>query len=48
METAAKAINGRVPFAPGTGSTNHEETLYLTKKAQEIGADAAACYSALL
>ncbi|MGI2832890.1 2,4-dihydroxyhept-2-ene-1,7-dioic acid aldolase [Bacillus cytotoxicus] len=41
METAAKAINGRVPFAPGTGFTNHEETLYLTKKAQEIGADAA-------
>ncbi|EEL48057.1 2,4-dihydroxyhept-2-ene-1,7-dioic acid aldolase [Bacillus cereus] len=41
MEAAAKAINGRVPFVPGTGSTNHEETLYLTKKAQEIGADAA-------
>lgn len=41
MEAAAKAINGRVPFIPGTGSTNHAETLYLTKKAQEIGADAA-------
>jgi 4-hydroxy-tetrahydrodipicolinate synthase len=41
METAAKAVNGRVPFVPGTGSTNHEETLYLTKKAEEIGADAA-------
>ncbi|WLD94819.1 2,4-dihydroxyhept-2-ene-1,7-dioic acid aldolase [Alkalihalobacillus sp. AL-G] len=41
METAAKAVNGRVPFVPGTGSTNHEETLYLTKKAKEIGADAA-------
>lgn len=40
MEAAAKAINGRVPFVPGTGSTNHQETLYLTKKAQEIGADA--------
>ncbi|PKR86573.1 2,4-dihydroxyhept-2-ene-1,7-dioic acid aldolase [Heyndrickxia camelliae] len=41
METAAKAINNRVPFVPGTGSTNHQETLYLTKKAQELGADAA-------
>ncbi|MGM7700799.1 2,4-dihydroxyhept-2-ene-1,7-dioic acid aldolase [Pseudalkalibacillus sp. Hm43] len=41
METAAKTVNGRVPFVPGTGSTNHQETLYLTKKAKEIGADAA-------
>ena len=41
METAKKKINGRVPFAPGTGSTNHQETLYLTKTAQEMGADAA-------
>lgn len=41
MEVAYKVINGRVPFVPGTGSTNHKETLYLTKKAQEIGADAA-------
>lgn len=40
MKTAAKAVNGRVPFVPGTGSTNHQETLDLTKKAQEIGADA--------
>lgn len=41
METAYKAIDGRVPFAPGTGSTNHAETMYLTRKAIEIGADAA-------
>ena len=41
METAKKKINGRVSFAPGTGSTNHQETLYLTKTAQEMGADAA-------
>lgn len=41
MENAKKVINGRVPFVPGTGSTNHEETMYLTKKAQEMGADAA-------
>ncbi|EZH67333.1 dihydrodipicolinate synthase [Bacillaceae bacterium JMAK1] len=41
MENAIRTINGRVPFAPGTGSTNHDETLYLTKKAEEMGADAA-------
>ena len=41
MEHAAKTIAKRVPFVPGTGSTNHEETLYLTKKAEEIGAEAA-------
>ncbi|AZU64917.1 2,4-dihydroxyhept-2-ene-1,7-dioic acid aldolase [Neobacillus mesonae] len=41
MENAAKTINGRVPFAPGTGSVNHQETLHLTKVAQELGADAA-------
>ncbi|SDI72217.1 2,4-dihydroxyhept-2-ene-1,7-dioic acid aldolase [Natribacillus halophilus] len=41
MENAMKTINGRVPFAPGTGSTNHDETIYLTKKAEEMGADAA-------
>ncbi|MED4205362.1 2,4-dihydroxyhept-2-ene-1,7-dioic acid aldolase [Neobacillus mesonae] len=41
MENAAKTINGRIPFAPGTGSVNHQETLHLTKVAQELGADAA-------
>lgn len=41
METAMKAVNGRVPFVPGTGSANHDETLYLTKKAEELGVDAA-------
>jgi 4-hydroxy-tetrahydrodipicolinate synthase len=41
MGKAAKVINGRVPFVPGTGSTNHAETLYLTKKAEELGVDAA-------
>ncbi|HHY72346.1 MAG TPA: 2,4-dihydroxyhept-2-ene-1,7-dioic acid aldolase [Bacillus bacterium] len=40
MENAARVINGRVPFVPGTGSTNYDETIYLTKKAKEIGADA--------
>ncbi|RSL33113.1 2,4-dihydroxyhept-2-ene-1,7-dioic acid aldolase [Salibacterium salarium] len=41
METTIKTVNGRVPVAPGTGSTNHAETLRLTKSAQEMGADAA-------
>ncbi|WP_409301051.1 2,4-dihydroxyhept-2-ene-1,7-dioic acid aldolase [Peribacillus sp. SCS-155] len=41
METAMETIGKRVPFVPGTGSTNHKETLYLTTKAQELGADAA-------
>ncbi|MFG6149290.1 2,4-dihydroxyhept-2-ene-1,7-dioic acid aldolase [Halobacillus sp. B23F22_1] len=41
MENSLKTINGRVPFVPGTGSTNHDETMHLTKKAEKIGADAA-------
>lgn len=41
METAKKAVAGRVPFVPGTGSVNHNEALKLTKAAQEIGADGA-------
>lgn len=41
METAYQTIQGRVPFVPGTGSTNHQETLRLTKTAEEIGADGA-------
>ncbi len=41
MENAFKTIDGRVPFAPGTGSVNHDETMYLTKKAEEMGVDAA-------
>lgn len=40
MRTAVEAVNGRVPFVPGTGSTNHAETLELSRFAQEIGADA--------
>ncbi|MET0787210.1 MAG: dihydrodipicolinate synthase family protein, partial [Paenisporosarcina sp.] len=41
MDLAKETINGRVFFAPGTGSTNHDETMELTKYAEEIGADAA-------
>lgn len=41
MELAVQTGKGRVPVVPGTGSTNHDETMHLTKLAQEMGADAA-------
>ncbi|HLR79014.1 MAG TPA: 2,4-dihydroxyhept-2-ene-1,7-dioic acid aldolase [Bacillota bacterium] len=41
MDLATEAIDSRVIFTPGTGSTNHDETMELTKYAEEIGADAA-------
>lgn len=41
MEVAHRAVKGRVPFVPGTGSTNFDETIRLTKHAQKLGADAA-------
>lgn len=41
MSLAKETINNRVFFAPGTGSTNHDETMELTKYAEEIGVDAA-------
>lgn len=41
MKLAADTIDGRVPFTPGTGSTNHDETMEMTKYAEELGADAA-------
>ena len=40
MRTAVEVVNKRVPFVPGTGSTNHAETLELSRYAQAIGADA--------
>jgi 4-hydroxy-tetrahydrodipicolinate synthase len=40
IKTAHEAVNGRVPFVPGTGSTNHAETLELSRFAQELGIDA--------
>jgi 4-hydroxy-tetrahydrodipicolinate synthase len=39
--TTIRAVGGRVPVVLGTGSTNFEETLRLTRKAEELGADAA-------
>lgn len=41
MEIAIDSAKGRVPVVPGTGSTNHDETMHLTKLSQEMGADAA-------
>jgi len=40
IRTAAEVVAKRVPFVPGTGSTNHAETLELSRYAQGIGADA--------
>jgi 4-hydroxy-tetrahydrodipicolinate synthase len=41
MRAAAAAIDGRVPFLPGTGSALMRETLELTAEAQRLGAAAA-------
>ncbi len=41
MRTAAAAIDGRVPFLPGTGTALMAETLELTAEAQRLGAAAA-------
>lgn len=41
MEVAAKVVDGRVPFVPGTGTNNLEETVRLTRAAEGLGADAA-------
>src|SRR5436190_23286508 len=41
MRAAARAIDGRVPFLPGTGSARMGETLELTAEAQRLGATAA-------
>lgn len=39
IKVSAEAVNGRVPFIPGSGSTHHDETLELSKYAEEMGAD---------
>jgi 4-hydroxy-tetrahydrodipicolinate synthase len=41
MSVAAEAVAGRVPFVPGTGTNNLEETVMLTRAAADMGADAA-------
>lgn len=40
MRCGAEAVSQRVPFVPGTGSTNHAETLELTRYAESLGVDA--------
>ena len=40
IELAAQVINKRVPFVPGTGSNNFDETLALSRAAEEFGVDA--------
>jgi 4-hydroxy-tetrahydrodipicolinate synthase len=40
IRTAHEAVGGRVPFLPGTGSTNHAETLALSRYAESLGVDA--------
>ncbi len=41
LEAAAEQVAGRVPFVPGTGTNNLEETIRLTRLAARLGADAA-------
>jgi 4-hydroxy-tetrahydrodipicolinate synthase len=41
MEVAARAVAARVPFVPGTGTNNLDETIRLTNAAEALGADAA-------
>ena len=41
IQVAVEAVNKRVPFVAGTGSTNFDETMRLTRFAQKVGADAA-------
>lgn len=41
IEVAAQAIRGRVPFVPGTGTNNYDETLRITRYADKLDADAA-------
>jgi 4-hydroxy-tetrahydrodipicolinate synthase len=40
IHIAVETTDGRVPFVAGTGSNNLDETLHLSKYAQESGADA--------
>ena len=41
MRAAAEAIDGRVPFLPGTGTALLDETFVLTAEAQSLGASGA-------
>ncbi|KAB2832719.1 MAG: 4-hydroxy-tetrahydrodipicolinate synthase [Candidatus Dadabacteria bacterium] len=41
IEVTVKAVNRRVPVIAGTGANATDETIMITKKAEELGADAA-------
>ncbi|MEW6600173.1 MAG: 4-hydroxy-tetrahydrodipicolinate synthase [Nitrospirota bacterium] len=41
IEVTIKVVNGRVPVIAGTGANATDETIMMTRKAKEMGADAA-------
>ncbi len=41
IEVTIKVVNGRVPVIAGTGANATDETIMMTQKAKELGADAA-------
>lgn len=41
IEVAVKTVNKRIPIIAGTGANSTDETIMITRKAQELGADAA-------
>ncbi|UCD36367.1 MAG: 4-hydroxy-tetrahydrodipicolinate synthase [Nitrospiraceae bacterium] len=41
IEVTIKAVNGRVPVIAGTGANATDETIKMTKKAKDLGADGA-------
>lgn len=41
IDVAAEALDGRLPFVPGTGTHQLPETIAITRRAAEVGADAA-------
>ncbi len=41
IEVTVKVVNGRVPVIAGTGANATDETIMMTRKAKEMGADAA-------
>lgn len=41
IELTVKTVNGRIPVIAGTGANATDETIMITKKAKQIGADAA-------
>ncbi|MFN3395390.1 MAG: 4-hydroxy-tetrahydrodipicolinate synthase [Thermodesulfovibrionales bacterium] len=41
IEVAVKVVNKKIPVIAGTGANSTDETIMITKKAKELGADAA-------